>query len=173
MEFKKGSVNKNKFVVLGDTTKIELYNNKYEVIAHAIIDTEDIDTVIGRRWKLCDGYAVASRPQTIGMHRLILNAPIGIEVDHINRNRLDNRKENIRLASRFENARNMGIRKNNSTGVIGVYFDKRRSSWYSQIHIEGKTIHLGCFADKEDAIIARMLAEEEYFGAFAPQAVAI
>lgn len=173
MIFKKGAVNKNGIVICEGFAKVELYNKYYEVVTHSLIDMEDIDLVSARRWKICDGYAVASRPNTIGMHRLILNASKEIEVDHINRDRLDNRRGNLRLASRFQNARNLGVRKNNSTGVIGVYFDKRRNKWYSQIHLEGKTITLGCFVQKKEAINARLAAEVKYFGDFAPQAKAI
>jgi hypothetical protein len=173
MIFKKGAVNENGIVVCGGFAKIELYNKHYHVVSHALIDIDDIETVRVRRWKLCDGYAVASRPITIGMHRLILKAPEDFEVDHINRDRLDNRKANLRLASRFQNARNLGIRKNNSTGVIGVYFDRRRSKWYSQIHLEGQTITLGYFVQKLDAINSRLAAEEKYFGDFAPQTTAL
>ena len=89
--------------------------------------------------------------------------------DHINRNELDNRKENLRKATHQQNSCNRSLRKDNTSGVTGVYFDKTNNNWYASITIFGKHIKLGTFANKEDAIKARLNAEVKYFKEFAPQ----
>ena len=90
--------------------------------------------------------------------------------DHINRNPFDNRKENLRKVSRSENSWNQSKHKNNTSGFIGVHFDKTYGYWIAQIGYKNKRIKLGNFSTKYDAIIARLTAELKYFGLeFAPQ----
>ena len=88
--------------------------------------------------------------------------------DHIDRNELNNRRNNLRLATVKENARNGSLRSTNTSGIIGVGWRKRYQKWQAQITVDYKNIHLGYFADK-DAIRARLNAEVKYFGEFAPQ----
>lgn len=76
-------------------------------------------------------------------------------VDHIDSNGLNNRWNNLRLASRAENSKNVKIKKNNTSGVCGVYFNKQIKKWIAQIGIEGKVRSLGSFVNKEDAITVR------------------
>ena len=89
--------------------------------------------------------------------------------DHINRNPLDNRKENFRPATVQENIRNSSISKNNTSGVKGISWSKRDSVWRAYIMIDYKQKCLGSYKNKEDAIRARLQAEKQYFGEFAPQ----
>lgn len=88
--------------------------------------------------------------------------PLGMEIDHINRIRTDNRIENLRLVTRKENQRNRGKRSDNKSGVTGVYFEKRISRWRANIKVNGKTINLGSYIEKRDAIAARKAAEKLY-----------
>lgn len=88
--------------------------------------------------------------------------------DHKNQNSLDNRKSNLRIASVSENGMNVKIRKNNTSGIIGVHQAKDRK-WVASIRINKKRTCLGRFEKKEDAIIERLKAEKEYYGEFAPQ----
>lgn len=89
--------------------------------------------------------------------------------DHINRNPLDNRKNNFRQATNAENARNRRKQKNNKSGFIGVCWDKNELQWLAYISVNYKKIKLGYFQYKKDAIRARLIAEQKYFGEFAPQ----
>lgn len=89
--------------------------------------------------------------------------------DHENRNPFDNRKSNFRLATAQENARNRGLQKNNTSGFVGVCWDKESCKWLSYIKLNGKQIKLGRFINKEDAVRVRLNAEKKYFGEFAPQ----
>lgn len=89
--------------------------------------------------------------------------------DHINRNPLDNRKENLRQATVSENAMNRSKYKNNTSNVSGVCWRKDTLKWRSYIQVGNETYNLGSFVNKDNAIIARLSAEVKYFGEFAPQ----
>jgi hypothetical protein len=83
-------------------------------------------------------------------------------IDHINRCPSDNRISNLRAASLAENQQNRNVSSNNKSGYTGVYFDETSKKWKAFITLESKTLHLGCFASKSDAIIARQKAKERY-----------
>lgn len=85
------------------------------------------------------------------------------EIDHINRNPSDNRIANLRLADRFLQNQNKCVRKDSKTGVSGVRFRKDTLKWTADLKRNKKTIYLGCFQDKESAILARKNAEALYF----------
>lgn len=89
------------------------------------------------------------------------------EIDHINGDRADNRFANLRNAERQQNCMNGGIRSTNSSGRIGVGFDKSRKKWTAKITLDYKTINLGRFDTFEDAVAARQAKEREVFGEFA------
>ena len=88
--------------------------------------------------------------------------PKGLEIDHINHDRLDNRIENLRLVTKQENQRNAKRRIDNTSGVTGVVWRNENKRWYAQIGIDGKNIHLGCFSEFSDAVNARKNAEVLY-----------
>lgn len=93
----------------------------------------------------------------------------GKHFDHENLNPLDNRKQNLRPATTIENAQNHSKQKNNTSGFIGVYFRKRDQKWCAQINVNKKHVLIGVFNNKKEAIVARLKAEKEYYGKFAPQ----
>ena len=100
-------------------------------------------------------------------HRIIWemhNGPIpeGYEIDHLDHDPSNNRLNNFRLVLGKENAKNRPKNKNNTSGYIGVYWDKEREKWYSQIWVNYKSITLGRFDKMEDAIKARQEAEIKY-----------
>ena len=99
-------------------------------------------------------------------HRLIFLFVHGrwpkYEIDHINHDRDDNRIENLREATRPENARNQSIFKTNTSGYIGVSWHKRRERWHARIRVNGKLVFLGSFTCKEEAAQARKEAERKY-----------
>jgi len=101
-------------------------------------------------------------------HRVVFNSvvPRGYVVDHINGNTLDNRKANLRLASRHDNARNCKIPIDNKSGFKGVIWRPREKKWYAQISVNKKTIYLGTFDDPHVASEAYQLAAKKYFGEF-------
>lgn len=88
--------------------------------------------------------------------------------DHKDRNPLNNRRHNLRPANQQENNRNHSKSSINTSGVIGVGWHKTLNKWQSRIYINKKVIHLGYFDNKDDAIKARLYAEQKYFKEFAP-----
>jgi len=84
------------------------------------------------------------------------------QVDHEDRNRINNKWDNLREVSNQENCRNRGIQSNNNSGFHGVYWYKAGKKWHAQIQVSGKTYHLGYFKDIGDAIEARSLANIKY-----------
>ena len=84
------------------------------------------------------------------------------DIDHINGHCSDNRISNLRLVSHKENMKNQRIRSDNSSGMIGVYWNKTKGKWYSAITINGQKKHLGYFDDKAKATDARRDAESKY-----------
>ncbi|MGQ5792122.1 HNH endonuclease signature motif containing protein [Serratia sp. IR-2025] len=102
--------------------------------------------------------------KTYAAHRLIWimhfgDIPSGCEIDHINHVKTDNRIENLRLSSRKENAANLPLRKDNTSGHCGVTWYPGKRRYQARIKVDGKDIHLGYFVDIESAIAARKEAE--------------
>ncbi len=139
-------------------------------------DIEDYEKIRLFTWCLSDGY-VMSNPDghMIQMHRIVMQIdetdPVQhkMKIDHINRKRNDDRKENLRLADDFQNVRNASLSRNNTSGVIGVSWDKSTKGWYTKIDYNYKIIYLGTHKNFDDAVYARLCAEREYFKEFAPQ----
>jgi hypothetical protein len=96
-----------------------------------------------------------------------MNAPKGMIVDHINRNGLDNRKANLRLATISENCRNRGIRKGASSKFKGVHWCNTRKKWLVGIKLNGHRKHLGSFDNEIKAAKAYDEAAKKYHGQFA------
>lgn len=106
----------------------------------------------------------------VSFHRLL--KPEWNIIDHIDRNTLNNRKNNLRQVTHAENMRNTTLRKTSKTGFIGVHERKsaKKNKWLAYIGINKEIKYLGVFQNKDDAIKARLRAEIEYFGIeFAPQ----
>ena len=92
--------------------------------------------------------------------------PIGLEIDHINSIGLDNRIENLRLADRFGNAKNLKIGKRNKSGLKGAYWNKKTQKWMAQIVADSRRMHLGSFITKEEAHEAYCKAAKDLHGEF-------
>ncbi len=105
--------------------------------------------------------------KTIYMHRYVLNAPKGLQVDHINHNPLDNRRINLRLATNSQNQMNGRIQKNNTSGFKGVCWNKVKKKWKAYIRLDNKRINLGHFKSKYDAAEKYNESARELFGKFA------
>lgn len=100
------------------------------------------------------------------LHRFLLDAPKGIQVDHKNGDTLDNRRENLRLATHSQNMMNRKLQKNNTSGVCGVTWDKSTDKWMAHIAKNGTSKTIGYFEDIESAKNARLEFEEKMFKEF-------
>ena len=91
-------------------------------------------------------------------------------IDHIDGDGLNNRWENLREATASQNAYNQKVRSDNTSGVKGVSYDKKRDLWYVYIDVNKKRKHLGRYETKDEAVAARLVAEKAYHGEYARSA---
>jgi len=145
----------------------------------ALVDDEDYEFLNQWKWRhdgngnRKTGYAMRSLPRTLGkqtnisMHRFLLKASTGYEVDHANHEGLDNRRINLRLCLRQENACNRSGQKNNVSGFKGVSFHRGTGKWRAVIHHKGKQYNLGHYTTKEDAAKAYNEGAKKYHKEFA------
>ena len=142
--------------------KIKLTQNKY-----AIVD-DDYEWLNQFKWHFSKGYAARSvggrkNKKYVWMHRLINNTPKDLFTDHINRNKLDNRKCNLRSVNKSQNGLNREKPKNNTSGYKGVYWDSYTNKWRGELRIYGKRIRFGRFINIKDVVFARKQAEKKYY----------
>jgi hypothetical protein len=158
---------------------LPIFNAKRQVIDHAAVDTDDFELLDEMRWHLNGGYVATTitiypSPNRLQvypyLHRIIMNAPDGMEVDHINHDKLDNRKSNLRLATGSQNNQN----RLPKPGKIFKGFSWRSDakSWAARIWDVKKPpgkrlVHLGYFKTEIEAAAAYNAAARELFGEFA------
>lgn len=162
---------KNVIEIKENYAEIILKNKQKEEVARALIDIEDVEKVKEIKWCLItnDGYVKGGigAKEEILLHRFLFKSNNNELIDHINGNKLDNRKCNLRIVDYSKNAMNSKTPSNNTSGIKGVYWDKRSNKWEAAIQINMKKKSLGYFKNKEDAIKARKEAEKELFGEYA------
>jgi len=154
------------------TKEIQLTQGKF-----ALVDDEDYNYLIQWKWTFFkstdehNGYACIRDKKTgkiIFMHSVLIPTPIGMQVDHINTIKSDNRRCNLRLATRSQNnANRKRYRKNRIGKYKGTRFDKRYNTWSAYITFNKKQIHLGTFKNEEDAALVYNEKAIELFGEFA------
>lgn len=140
----------------------------------ALVDDEDYEYLNQWKWQFSSGYArrnirlLNGKRSSQSMHRLILNVPsLEFLVDHINGNKLDNRKENLRTCDSCENAWNRGVKKENKLRIKGVSFKKEHSRYVAVIQVKKKQLHLGYFYCPIEAARAYNSAAILHHGKFA------
>ena len=161
----------NTFTVNGNVVIVDLPGTDKKMLC----DLEDWETLGEYSWRLSNqGYATTNIPAKDGApkkswvraHTLIIEKPSeGFMTDHINRNKLDNRKSNLRIVSARENILNRNIFEKNKYGIRGVQLLKNRNKkWTAKITVNNEIIHLGYFYTLDEAKKARLDAEEKYLG---------
>lgn len=106
----------------------------------------------------------AYKYDSVYLHRHIMKPPKNMQVDHINGNKLDNRRANLRICNNADNNYNKGQRKGK---YKGVHYSNNSNKWVAQITKNGKTKHLGLFVDQDDAALAYNEAARSLHGEFA------
>jgi hypothetical protein len=153
------------------------HTNEYEIDGNVVhmftrkgeeflISTVDLDMVLERSWCINDkGYVISTSPTHAYLHNYILGTDTSKYYgDHINHDRLDNRRENLRIVTPSQNRMNSGVRKDTPFGVVGVF--KSGDRYGARISKNHKTIFLGYFDTVEEATKCRLAAEKEYFGEY-------
>lgn len=150
----------NNYEIKNDIAYVELSNTKNVMIC----DADFWEQIKRHCWSenTTNGYVETTINQKrVKIHYLILEDKVGYVRDHINNNKLDNRKCNLRYATKHANSLNTKISKANKSGVKGVRMSKN-GKWHAYIFLNKKGIHLGFFENMKDAINARKEAECKY-----------
>ena len=151
----------------------ELHVTRQDGTVHVILyDHADAETVEGYRWSLSESNSVpelfyartSSKLLRTSMHILLTGRTL---VDHINRNGLDNRRNNLRPATKSQNSANQRPRSNGTSQYKGVFLKKTTGRWGTRIKADGRSVHLGYFADEIEAAKTYDRAALEAFGEFA------
>lgn len=153
---------KNDYVIRGQVTAIFVKYNGNTL--ETLIDTEDLSKVMQfpKAWRSDHkGYVLGTsvvgsrgrKQQYVRLHRIVMECPEGMYVDHINHNPLDNRKENLRVVTAAENNQNyQGAKLNNlSSGVRGVTWSRTFKQWVARVNRNGKVVYQKHFNDLEEA----------------------
>ncbi len=151
--------------------KIKLTKGKY-----TLVDNDDYEILNNYKWYAKRGtntfYAARSilnkdgNQKTIRMHRLLMDAPDSLEVDHKDGNGLNNQRSNIRLATKSQNRMNRPKQSRNISGFKGVSWDKIHRAWIAYITLDGVQKNLGYFKSKQEAYQHRCKVSIEYHKEF-------
>lgn len=130
----------------------------------AVVDLDDVPTLLGVGWYRHPGGYASGRigGRTRYMHRVLFGEP-GFSIDHADRDKLNNRRSNLRAVTRSQNQYNMSVHRDNKSGFKGVCWNKKDKAWRSVCNRK----HLGSFDDKYDAATAYNFAAAELHGEFA------
>lgn len=156
----------NEYEITNEGVWIYCFNRKQEPSGKFLIDLDDLERVISKKWRYWKGNYYTGNFRPISIYRFILNATEEQTIDHINGNRADNRKQNLRFVSQQQNTINKAIQKNNKSGIAGVGWDKNRNKWFAEIRFEGTKCYLGRYKLLEDAVFVRYQAETLLFKEF-------
>ena len=133
-----------------------------------LVDEFEAKIVGSRNWHLdSHGYPQARMgARMVLAHHVVMWKPKGKQIDHINHDRLDNRKSNLRVVSHSQNRMNVGKYKNNSTGFRGVYLHRGSGKYVASIQADNVRRHLGRFDTTEEAVVAYEDAKKKYHGEY-------
>lgn len=138
-----------------------------------LVDDDDFEYLNQYTWHLTKNGYVRTNMRIDGiwkkqlMHKLITNTTSDEQVDHRDRNGLNNQRDNLRLCTNGQNQQNRGLGKNNTSGFCGVWWNKRNKKYVAGIRASGQKIHLGYFDDKIEAAKIYNEAALKYHGEFA------
>lgn len=166
-------LNSNQIILHNDYAEIVLLDKYRQEKARALVDLDSLPAVKKAVWyQRPDGYVATNNYDGNGytyLHSVIMDHTGSTTYgDHRDGNRLDNRKSNLRIVTPTQNGMNKRIRSNNTSGRVGVHWDKTNKQWCAMICVNKKHMNLGYFDDFESAVRCREEAECTYFGEYRP-----
>lgn len=162
----------NNYIYKNDYIIIEVVNNKNNKTYKSTIDCIDYDLVKNYSWSIIkSGYLISydSQNNIVFLHKLILygdNYDTKLEGDHIDGNKLNNKRNNLRKVTHQLNSYNNKQYSNNTSGMTGVWLNKKDNKWCAEINYEKRKYRLGYYINKEDAIFIREIAELKLHGEY-------
>ena len=149
----------NKVILEGDVARIEITRRNGDSLL-AVIDREDLGKVLSAgRWTASPLNYIVCNNTRQQLHRLVMNAPKGAVVDHVNHDPLDCRKINLRITNHMGNMQNRrGAQANSKSGVRGVHWAKHRNKWRVIVRANGVRHNIGYFDSIDDAEVAAITA---------------
>lgn len=145
---------------------IELFNKKKEKVDETIVDEEVYRDLIQYKWYLSRYVNGTVGNKLLTLHRYIMQYTGKHCIDHINGNKLDNRKSNLRIVTVRQNNMNSSSGQKSISKYIGVSFNKSKNKWFASIRVDGKSKHLRYFTNEIDAAKARDTATIKYYGEY-------
>lgn len=139
--------------------ELPVYKGKV-LVAHSLVDDDTFDSVSTKVWRLTPkGYVTRSESQEgveyrLLLHRVVLGVSGKVQVDHIDRNKLNNQRSNLRVVNNSLNQHNRGLSKVNVSGSTCVHWDGQRNLWRARTQLDGKPVELGRHLKYEDAVAA-------------------
>lgn len=162
----KSCFDSNEYEITENGVWIYCFNKKQEPSGKFLIDKEDLEKVIAKKWRFWKGNYYTGNKNPISIYRFLINPKSNQVIDHINGKRFDNRKCNLRITTQQKNLLNKNIQSNNNSGVAGVSWDKSRKKWIAEIKMDGIKCYLGRYKNLEDAVFVRYKAELLLFKEF-------
>jgi len=162
--------NNNTYIEYNNHIEIIIYNKRYKKYTIVEISKNSFEKVKNYIWRINSNAYISTKVnyKELLLHRLIMDATTEEYIDHINRKRNNCKDSNLRLVCYSENGVNKSMQTNNTSGVVGVTWDKTREKWKVTLNIYNKCYNIGRFDDFEEAVKSRLQAEKKYHKEFTP-----
>ena len=167
----RGIFDKNEIRIYTDYAEIDTYDQYGNVVTTFKIDLDNVDLARSRKWrtvfKLNKPYLFSGNQHTsrVYFHRLIIDCD-NMQVDHISGDTSDNRKQNLRIVTIQDNMKNLQKKSNNTSGIRGVSFDKKKNRWKVDFTYEKIRIYPHPFKEKSEAVYCRYCFEKQLLGEY-------
>jgi len=164
----------NEIIINGDIAEVVLRDIKQREVARAIIDIKDVEKIRCYKWHalkrkhgICMATTINGNPECMPNIIMGFKSNNKHQIDHKDRNPLNNRKINLRICTHSQNQMNKNKGKNNTSGYKGVYWHKRNKKWAAHIRFNNKKYHIGYFNKKTEAAMAYNKAAVKHHGEYA------